>query len=128
MKRLGCIVFSGILGFVLSCADNLPTTEVEKPYAVGGADQAVVLGSSVVVDGTGSYDLKNRSMQYTWTFTLTPPVAGSALSNASLNPINSEKSIVEFTPDVVGIYGLALTVTTSKGSDVDYVVITVTAL
>ena len=125
MKRMRFFVSFGILFLFISCADTIPTTEVEKPYAVGGADQAVAVGEKVVLDGTGSYDLKNRSMEYSWTFTKVPPVTGSVLTNLSLSPINSEKSIVEFTPDAAGNYGLALTVNINKVSDTDYVVIAV---
>lgn len=60
-------------------------------------------GVQVLLDGTGSSDGNNDPLAFTWSFTLIPQGSGVALSDA-------HSTTPTFTPDLIGIYGLSLTV------------------
>jgi hypothetical protein len=73
------------------------------PVADAGADQNVVIGTVVSLDGSGSYDADEDQLTYLWEFTSIPSGSFAALSDpAIVNPT--------FTPDQYGSYLIELTV------------------
>lgn len=73
------------------------------PQANAGADQTVVEGDMVTLDGTMSFDPDAQPLTYRWTFAERPP--GSA---ARLMPASAMRPI--FTADVAGSYRVELVV------------------
>jgi hypothetical protein len=126
MKSSNLLILLGFFFTLFSCADTIPTS-TNKPYAAAGSDQTVAAGSSVVLDGSGSYDLKRGELNYSWKFGQIPPTANSTLDNTSLKALNAKNSIVQFTPDVAGTYNVILTVNNGKDSDTDNAIITVSS-
>ena len=94
-------------------SDNIAITTVtasvanSAPVAAVSANQSVVLGSSVTLDGTGSTDANRDPLTYNWVLSGKP--AGSA---AVLSGPNSPKPT--FTADLAGTYVASLVV--SDGS------------
>lgn len=74
----------------------------QPPTAVIAPVDAVHPGNPVVLDGTGSTDPDGTQLSYAWT--LTPPAG----SNATLD--GADTASPTFTPDVMGDYGVKLTV------------------
>lgn len=85
----------------LSCSNQV-CSQNTTPIADAGPLQFVDLGTSVVVDGTGSLDPDGDPLTYAWT--LEPPDGSSAALN---DPTLDAPS---FSTDVVGIYRLTLEV------------------
>lgn len=99
---------------VTASTGNLP------PIADAGPDRTEPLGQPVLMDGTRSVDPNGTSVTYAWRFLSQPPQSQAVL----INPTSATPS---FTPDVVGTYKLALTVSDSTlTSPPDQVDITVT--
>ncbi|MBI5187286.1 MAG: hypothetical protein HZA01_16390 [Nitrospinae bacterium] len=124
MKTINSLILLGLSLIIFSCADSLPTN-TNKPFAVAGPDKTAAVGQTIILDATGSYDVKRSDLDYSWQFSNIPPVPKSKLKNSSLKPLNKEGSVVEFTPDAAGNYNLALTVKNNKASDTDYLTVTV---
>jgi len=77
------------------------------PVSNAGADQNVLIGEMVTLDGSASFDADGDALHYTWTLT-TPLGSEATLSDPSVaNPT--------FIPDVVGVYEAQLVV--DDGSD-----------
>src|SRR6185503_7939378 len=87
---------------------RIVSTANTPPVANAGADVVVVLGTPVMVDGSGSRDDDGgpQPLSYVWTFVSVP--AGSAVGNGSLS--GGSTSAASFVPDVGGVYVLALRV------------------
>lgn len=126
MKTINSLILWGLSLILFSCADNLPTN-TNKPFAVAGPDKTATIGQTVILDATGSYDVKRSDLNYSWQFSSIPPVQKSKLKNSSFKPLNKEGSVVEFIPDAAGNYNLALTVRNNKDSDTDYLTVVVSA-
>lgn len=74
------------------------------PVADAGADQSiVVLGSTVQLDGSRSYDLEGDSLTYQWAFIEEPAGSAAVLSGAA-SPAPT------FVADIYGTYRLSLVV------------------
>jgi hypothetical protein len=84
-------------------SDNLP------PTAAAGNDQLVVVGTSVLLDGSGSSDPESDPLGYSWSLSAVP--AGSV---ATL--IGPDGSMPSLTPDVQGDYEATLVVSDPLGS------------
>jgi hypothetical protein len=96
------------------------------PAADAGPDQAVaLLGATVLLDGSGSFDPDNfpQTLAYVWSFASLP--ADSGLTNANI--VNAGTANASFVPDIIGMYLLRLDVTDGVDSDFDQVVIDVQA-
>jgi hypothetical protein len=87
-----------------------------QPVAKTGADQSVVLGTVVTLDGSGSTDANNDTLTYKWSL-----VGKPSGSTASLSSLTSAKP--SFTADVVGVYVATLMVNDGK---IDSTVVTTT--
>lgn len=77
------------------------------PVARVGPDQAVMVGSLVTLDGTGSSDPSLQQLTFSWTL-LRPTGSNAALSDAAA-------SKPTFMPDVPGVYRAQLTVAATRG-------------
>jgi hypothetical protein len=119
----GSYMFSLIVsdGKVSSSADTVTivaTTPNTAPVADAGADQHVITGSLVVLDGSGSSDADGDALTYNWSF----------ISN-TVNAVLSDSTAVNptFTPSVDGVYTLSLTVNDGTvSSSADTVTVTAT--
>ncbi|GAB3992692.1 hypothetical protein GCM10028807_26120 [Spirosoma daeguense] len=94
--------------------------EVEPPVdtliANAGPDQAVQVGQVVTVDGSASKDGQSKPLTYQWLIVRKP-----TKSNVALTTSNTAK--LTFTPDEVGEYELALTVSNGVITQSDNVLI-----
>jgi hypothetical protein len=89
------------------------------PVANAGPDQTVRPGSSVTLDGSGSFDPQGQTpLGFAWTITAKPAGSAATLTGA-------DTSLPSFTADVPGEYRIQLVVTNSLGtrSDPDVVVV-----
>jgi hypothetical protein len=73
------------------------------PVADAGPDQEVALGSSVALDGTGSYDDDGDALSYSWSFASRPAGSSAVIANA-------DSANAGFTPDLFGDYSVRLVV------------------
>jgi hypothetical protein len=92
------------------------------PVADAGPDQAVVLGATVQLDGTGSSDPDGDPISFQWVFSNKP--VNSSLIFTDITPVNA--STPTLVPDVTGTYVLQLTVSDGTDTSADLVVISVT--
>lgn len=79
------------------------------PVAKAGADQNVVTGATVTLDGTASSDADSDTLTYAWTLTSKP--AGSAASLSSGSVVRPT-----FVADMAGVYTASLTVNDGKAN------------
>ena len=88
------------------------------PVAEAGDDKSLtVMGSSIQLDGTQSYDPDGDSITYFWSIGTAPEGSPAVLSNA-------DTATPSFAPDVYGTYTLNLLITDKWGSvGVDHVII-----
>ena len=90
-------------------------TDFLPPTADPGADQSVVFGSEVHLDGSASSDPEHHSLTYTWGIDTAPAGSSATLNNPNIvNP--------SFTPDKKGLYVIRLVVNDGTfDSGVDWV-------
>ncbi|MBU0675264.1 MAG: Ig-like domain-containing protein [Proteobacteria bacterium] len=74
-----------------------------KPVAAAGVDQAVLVGSLVVLDGSGSYDPGGNALNYSWTLISVPTGSSVVITNAT-------STIAYLIPDIAGSYTIQLVV------------------
>lgn len=91
----------------------------QAPVASAGPDQTLSPGTSVALDGSGSYDPEGATLTYTWTFYTLP--TGSTLTSSSIT--GASAAIAGFDPDVAGTYILRLVVSDGALTGRDYVYI-----
>jgi hypothetical protein len=92
------------------------------PTADAGDDQEVTIGTTVMLDGSGSSDVDGDPLSYAWTIVDMPQGSNAVLST----PTTSET--VFFTPDKEGAYKIRLIVNDgSVNSNPDKVVVTATS-
>lgn len=106
-----------------SDSDSVTITAVDPaqnqaPVADAGPDQAVEVGASVALDGTGSSDADGDTLTYSWTLEA-PTGSGAVLDDAS-------SAMPGFSADIAGSYVAVLVVNdgTVDSSAADEVVIT----
>ncbi len=88
---------SGISGSLDPAAANQP------PTANAGSNQAVQVGQTVQLNGSGSSDPEGHLLTYSWTITSRPSGSTAALTNSTtVNPT--------FVPDAAGTYTVQLVV------------------
>jgi len=71
------------------------------PVADGGEDKQVTIGETVVLDGSGSFDLDGGEITYTWSLIENPQGSSAEL----LNPNDQNPNIA---PDLQGDYLIQL--------------------
>jgi hypothetical protein len=91
------IVNDGAVDSIADMVTILATTPNSLPIADSGINQNVVIGTIVMLDGSGSVDIDGDPLTYAWTLT-TIPVGSSALLSASTSPGPF------FTADIQGTY------------------------
>lgn len=107
-------------GATASDSMNVVVLETNQaPTADAGADQSVVVVSTVTLDGSGSSDPDSNPITYDWTFVTRPSGSTSSLSN-------STTASPTFVADQVGTYEVRLTVSDGSLTDSDTVTITAT--
>jgi subtilisin family serine protease len=79
------------------------TTINTRPIADAGETQNIFLESPVLLNGSNSSDAENDTLTYSWSFISRPAQSTATIVDSSL-----QKPI--FTPDLIGIYILSLTV------------------
>jgi hypothetical protein len=88
------------------------------PTAIAGADQLVIVGSIVTLDGSNSSDPEMDELRYLWSIDKRP--LGSI---ADL--VTSDVAVTTFAPDLIGAYEVSLTVSDFIGPGVpDSVLVT----
>jgi hypothetical protein len=105
-------------GFLNSPPDSVTIdTSNVPPVARAGADRTVSVGSTVILDGSGSSDADGQPLTYAWSFTSRPAGSTAALSSpTSVSPT--------FIVDVPGTYVVQLIVNDgTAGSEPDTVAI-----
>ncbi len=113
-------------GFAQSPPDTvvIETAAVNRPpAAVAGSDQSTMPGVLVSLDGSGSSDPDGDLLTYHWTLTAAP--AGSAATLLDVSASNAS-----LTPDLPGVYEIALVVndgTADSDPDVVLVIVSGTA-
>jgi len=75
----------------------------QSPVAVAGADQQIMIGSPVDLDGSSSSDPDGDSLAYQWSVIIRPAGSVASLSSATTQTTS-------FTPDSVGLYRIMLVV------------------
>ena len=92
-----------------------------SPVAHAGADQQVLLGTSVALDGSASQDPDSapQPLTFAWAFVSTPP--GSGLDDTQIAGVATAHPTFE--PDVRGDYVLRLTVSDGAASATDEVLV-----
>ena len=93
------------------------------PVADAGPDSTGTTGSTVTMNGTGSYDPDGDSLTYRWGFKSVP--SGSAITNSDWTDRNTATG--SFTPDVDGEYEIRLAVDDGSGEVTDLVTVTVSS-
>ena len=96
---------------------NLP------PIANAGKDTNARSGQAVTLNGSQSSDPEHALLSFSWHFQIVP--AASAMTDALL--ANSHTAAPNFTPDVAGVYELALAVSDGVHTNVDTVRVTATS-
>jgi beta propeller repeat protein len=105
------------LGLSSTADDVLISTSNSAPFADAGADQAVVLvGTTVHLDGSGSYDPDGDPITYQWSFISTPAGSTATLDGATT-------ATPSFLADKYGTYEIQLVVADPWASSADTVVV-----
>ena len=92
------------------------TTQNTRPVANAGSDQAVDVGATVTLDGSGSYDADHDTITYQWSISSKPAGSSAALSDTTVvNPT--------FTADLAGTYVIQLIVSDGQLSSVPATVV-----
>jgi hypothetical protein len=90
-------------GLVSEADEIVVTSENVKPVADAGGNQVVLVGDTVFLDGSGSYDANGNDLTYSWSLVDKPEGSAAELSfPAAVDPI--------FVADVEGIYTVSLVV------------------
>ena len=100
----GLVVNNGVVSSALSTV-GVTVSPLIVPTAYAGRDQAVQIGTSVRLDGSGSFDSNQPAMTLSYIWALTSRPAGSSASLSNVTSIFPTVSI-----DVPGAYTASLTV------------------
>ena len=101
------IVNDGKLDSVAAATTVTVSSANSDPIANAGANQSVVLGSTVTLDGTNSTDANRDQLSYRWVMMSKPTTSAALLANAT-----SAKPT--FLADVLGTYVITLIVNDGK--------------
>jgi hypothetical protein len=95
----GTVTGENVTNIAVDCSDGTNT----PPVANAGPDQNVATGSTVTVNGSGSWDSDGDTLNYSWSITAKPAGSTVALSSATIVKPT-------FTADLDGSYELSLVV------------------
>jgi hypothetical protein len=103
--------------FVIAACDGSNGDDNTRPVADAGADQEVLTGDLVILDGSGSSDAEASTLTYVWSFVSIPGGSAAAFSDSTaMDPT--------FTPDEAGIYVASLVVNDgSRNSTADTIAV-----
>ena len=97
------LVVTDSFGLVGEADEVVVTSENVKPVADAGGNQVVLVGDTVFLDGSGSYDANGNDLTYSWSLVDEPKGSESELSfPETVDPI--------FVADIEGIYTVSLVV------------------
>jgi len=114
------VVSDGKASSDLAVVSVLASTANSAPVAKAGANQNVVLGTSVTLDGTASTDANGDTLVYKWSLLYKPTGSLAALASAA-------SSKPTFTADTVGTFVVSLIVNDGKLDSAEVSATTVTA-
>ena len=114
------VVSDGKASSDLAVVSVLASTANSAPVAKAGANQNVVLGTSVTLDGTASTDANGDTLVYKWSLLYKPTGSLATLASAA-------SSKPTFTADTVGTYVVSLIVNDGKLDSAEVSATTVTA-
>ena len=108
-------VTAQLFGLVRSYAPTIAASANAKPVANAGLDARVTAGTSVTLDGTGSFDADGDTLTYQWTFVSQPSGSAAAFADATV-------ATPSFTADVEGSYVIALVVDDGTEASIEDIV------
>lgn len=95
----------GAVALLVLLLTACPAIDPGLPSANAGADQAVAVGATVSLDGSGSHDTAGRSLSFAWSFVSTPAGSEATISAAA-------QASASFVADRAGTYVVELAVST----------------
>ncbi len=119
MKKTLFVFISSALILCTTCREVDSVFPNQSPVAEAGNDFSILNGVGSPIDGSASSDPDGDALSYQWALISTPKQ-----SKASITPFDSVKAI--FTPDLPGLYVIALQVSDNIANDADTLLITVT--
>lgn len=93
---------------------------VLPPVAYAGSGQNVIMGDTVVLNGSGSFDPQGRPLTYQWSMRSTP--IGSLAELTGTNTVNPS-----FVADLAGLYGIQLIVNNGLVSSTNPALVSIAA-
>ena len=116
-KILVSAIFLFLITFLSSCEEeDVVVTPQNKLVAVAGPDQTVTLHGEVTLDASASEDGNNRPFSFSWSVRTRP--------QGSIASIDSARSVkTTFTPDVIGMFVIRLTISQGNWTAHDDLVI-----
>ena len=98
--------------------DVIDTTPNTPPTCDAGGDKSLFLGETVTLDGTGSSDVDEDPLSFTWSVYTLPAASALTLDDDG-------SGVVTFVPDVAGVYEVQLSVSDGEDSCDQWVVVDV---
>jgi sugar lactone lactonase YvrE len=117
-KTLSIFIYSALV-LCTTCREVDSIFPNQSPVAVAGNDLSIINGVASPLDGSQSSDPDGDPLSFEWELISTPKQ-----SKASIVPFDSVKAV--FTPDLAGLYVVALRVSDNIVNDADTLLITVT--
>ena len=114
------VVSDGKASSDLAVVSVLASTANSAPVSKAGANQNVLVGTSVTLDGTASTDANGDTLVYKWSLLYKPTGSLATLASAA-------SSKPTFTADTVGTYVVSLIVNDGKADSAEVSSTTVTA-
>ena len=112
-------LFLILITFLFSCEEeNVVVTPQNKLVAVAGPDQTIAVHDEVALDGSASADGNKRPFTFSWSVKTRPQGSSASIDSAVYMKAT-------FTPDVIGMYVIRLTISQSNWTAHDDLVVNV---
>lgn len=112
----GCKASLGVLSGDCSADSAVTGGGNVAPVADAGVNQTVLMGATVTLDGSASFDANKDALSYAWSFAVVPLGSSATLTSATtVKPT--------FVADVAGVYGLRLVVSDGQLNSVAVLVL-----